>query len=274
MTLDDDILAALPGLFTDHPQGVSADVIAAAVACTAQQARDAAKRLHAGGLALNARWPGSKARFLLPLDGLARGLRCCAWCGLVFELPRKSKRRCCTRACSIAWSWSNPETKANRMAPMIAAKRTPEARARQSEENNRRWADPARREKMARQSRERWADPAMRAKMSAAIQAVNGSAKERARHSELRKALWADPTYREKASAAMRAAKQRPEARQRFSEALKRRWADPEQRAKLAAACAQNVRGKQIKKQSPEQIAKRIASTKATKASRKSQEQS
>lgn len=240
------------------------------MACTVQQAREAMRRLDDAGLALNVRWPGSKARYLLLLDGLPPQHRSCRGCGVVFEHPRKSRRICCSRSCGIAWSWKQPGVAERRKAAIRAEKATPEAKARLAAHNERRWSDPDERERLSEWNKKRWADPVTKAKLSASIQAVNGSAEGRKRASRIRTEAWQSEEIRERTVAGIRRSKQTPEARAKFSKLLKDRWRDPALRPKYMAAVkksaakrAESARGK---KQSPETIAKRVESTRRTKS--------
>lgn len=213
-TLADEILDALPRLIIAHPMGARVGAVAQAVACSEADARAAIKRLRDGGRALLIRYDGSKARYLAPLDMRFPGHdRACAFCGLVFTPPYKSRRRCCGRSCGIRWSWTKPGVAESRRASIKAAKATPEAAASAVEANRRRWSREGERERLSAQNRQHWADPVGRATRSAAIQAVHGSEEARKAHSERRIAMWQDPEYRARTIAAMRGAKKNKRAK-------------------------------------------------------------
>lgn len=262
-TLADDLLAVLPALMSRHSSGPMVKDMAAYLAASPMSVTEAARYLDIAQLAIFLRYPGSKARHLVPPD-FAPGpdLRICANCRIVFERPKTSKRVCCGRSCANGLSWKDTEAAEDRKIAIRASKATPEARAAQAELNRRRWSDPEQHERLSEQNRRRWADPATKAQRAASIQAVNGSPEKRAKASATRKALWADPEYRERATAAIKAAKNTPEARALFSELLKARWRDPVLRQKYlaatrrnAAVAAEKVRGV---KQSAEHIGRRF----------------
>ena len=129
-------------------------------------------------------------------------------------------------------SWRKDRDK--RVASLQASKRTPEARARQTEINNQRWADPAQHERLAEWNRGRWADPSIKAALSQAIAGAWTPARRRA-FSALRANQWAnDPSYYEPTVAGIRRSKGSPEARALFSALLKARWQDPVWRQRWA----------------------------------------
>lgn len=274
-TLADEILDALPALIAQRPEGATVEDITELLYVPATNARAAMKALGEDGRALLVRYPGSKRRYLVPLDhGFGDRRRPCASCGLVFLPPAKSGRRCCSRPCSIRWGWDRLDAGARdaRTANAREGCRSAENRARVTAQNNARFADPAERENIAAHNRRRWADPVARAKNSANIQRVQGSPEYRRLYSELRRAMWDDPEYRERCIAAMTAAKRTPEARAKFSALLRERWKDPAWRKKWEdgiAGVRAAARANRGKKHSPEHIAKIVASRKATMEARR-----
>lgn len=243
MTLATDLLASLPKLTQRHPRGPMAKDMAAFVAASIPAVLDAARQLDAEGLAIFLRYPGSKARHLVPLAfDLGPQGRVCANCRVVFGQPKKGRRRCCGRSCGIAWSWKQPGVAERRRSGIVAERATPEARARLAEHNRRRWSDPDQHAVLSEQNRRQWADPVARARRSTSIQAANGSAEARAAWSAMRKEMWEDPGYRAKACAGIKASKSTPEARALFSELLRARWQDPVLREKYLAAVRKNAK--------------------------------
>ncbi len=269
MSLAAEIVAALPSLMKVHPQGPRVDAIADFVAASPASVRKAFAAIKADASAIVVRYPGSKARHVVPLGhdfGFHRAA-VCPHCDLLFERPRNSKRRCCSQRCGTALSWTKPDVAARRTAGIRAERETIAAKARLAAHNDRRWKSPEARAQLSEQNRRNWADPVKRAKRAAAIQKAHGTKESRKRYSDMRREMWADPDYRKKAIAGMRAAHQTEEHRRAASERMKKRWRDPVQREKLTKACAGNLRknGDKVvgKKQSPEHVAKRIASRKA-----------
>lgn len=269
-TLADEILDALPRMLLAHPRGPAVKDISKLLYVPQPHAMVAARALDAEGRAIFLRYPGSKARHLVPLDFDLGGDRACAECRVTFTPPRRwSPKRCCSRKCAIAWSWNRPGVRERRSAAIRARYGTPEGQARIAALNERRWADPEQHEKLSQQNRENWADPAKAAKRAKAIQAAHGKPESRRRYADMRAAMWADPEYREKTVAGIRTSKRTPEARAKFSKFLRERWQDPEMREKYLAANraqrAKNAANARGKKQSPEHIARRVASRKANK---------
>jgi hypothetical protein len=222
--------------------GPRAEAVAVRLACKPAEVRRAALALDAEGRAIYLRYPGSKARHLVPVDfKLDPGFRVCANCRVVFEkTSRKSRATSCSRACGNSLSWRKPGVAERRSAGIKAEKMTEAGRARTAAHNERRWSDPAQRERLAEWNRERWADPATKAQLSAAIQAVNGSAEVRREIAQRQTANWRDPAFREKTVESVRKAKRSPEARAKWSEQLKARWQDPVLREKYLAAVKRN----------------------------------
>jgi len=273
-TLADEILDVLPALTAQRPEGATVEDVANLLYVPAANARAAMKRLRDDGRALLVRYPGSKRRYLTALNhDFGPKRRACAHCGLVFAA--QSKRRCCSRPCSIRWGWTrlDPDQREARTANAREGCRRPENRARITAQNLARFSDPVERENIAAHNRKRWADPVARAKNSASIQRVHGSPEYRKLYSDQRKAMWEDPEYRERCIAAMAAAKRTPEARARFSALLRERWQDPAWREKWARAVKANSEKGASKlrgtKQTPEQVAKRVAARKASMEARR-----
>lgn len=107
----------------------------------------------------------------------------CENCGEVYDRPRKSKRRTCSRSCAVSLSWKNEETRAQRTASIIDAVNTPSNRRRISRENRKRWARQGEREKLSELNKSRWADESFKEKTSATIRDV-WTAEKRAKFSE------------------------------------------------------------------------------------------
>lgn len=235
-TLADEILEALPALVEMFPKGPTASELIGWLGASPVSVYAAMKELDADGRAILLRYPESKARYLLPIGHDLGKSSICANCGVTFSRPKKSKRRCCTRACSIAWSWTKPGVAERRRAGIGAERATPKAKARTAAFNRRRWAKPEEHAKLSEQNRREWADPAKKAVRAASIQAAHGTPEKRAFYADLRREEWADPAIRESRIAAMRASKSTPEARAKFSALLKARWQDPVLREKYLAA--------------------------------------
>jgi len=157
----------------------------------------------------------------------------CVICGAAFEpTAPKSSRRTCSRSCRVVLAWQNDPEK--RLASLRAAKRTPEARAKQTEANHRRWAQPGQRERLATWNRQRWADPDIKAQLSAAIRA-GWDEDRRAAFGDFRRRQWAEnPAYRAATTAGIRKALGSPEHRAMFSRLLRARWQDPAWRERWA----------------------------------------
>jgi len=274
-SLADEILEHLPEMFDATALGPTVADVCSRLDIGPAHARAAMKRLDEEGRALFVRYEGSKRRHLLPLDALEHPAAACAYCRLVFERPPKSKRVCCTKACGIRWSWTNPSSRANRTAAIQRSAGTAEFSAKAVERNRIRWSDPAQRASLSEKNRLMWADPAVRARRSAAIQAVQGTPENRQKAARRKREQWADPDYRERHIEALRSAKRSPEARAKFSELLKARWQDPEMRAKFMAAnaarAAANAERNRGRKQSPETIRKRVDSTRRTRAAKRAE---
>ena len=170
---------------------------------------------------------------LVPLDHPSL---ICPVCRAEYELPKKSKRRTCSRTCGVKLSWQDPDVAKRRRDSIIAERRSPEARQRTTDINEKRWAKPGEREKLSEQNRQRWADPYQNAKQSVAIQKRALTPERRQAQAERIKARWEDEAGREKLLSGIRQSKQTPEARAQFSKLLKERWEDPVWRAKYTAA--------------------------------------
>lgn len=274
-TLADEILAALPAMLAESPQGATVVLGARKLAARDTDVRAAMRYLDTAKLAVFMRYPSGRLMHLLPLDhDFGHRMFVCGHCRVLFERPRKSKRANCSRACAQKAAWANPDVAERRLEALRAVKATPEARAKQVEINRRRWSDPAQHERLSEMNRQRWADPAMRARLSAGIQAANGSPEARAKAAAVRTELWADPEYRAKCSVSMREVRATPEVRARLSAAMKRRWQDPIQREKFIAANGARLASLNAKitgkKQSPEQVRKRVEATRRTKEAKAS----
>lgn len=261
-TLADEIL----GVITEIP--VALGIIAARLGADTASIRRAAQALNDIGSAVLVR----RKRTLHLASAAFQGLAC-KHCYVEFERAPKSKRQCCCRAHGIAWSWTRPGVKEKRSAGILTQCATPAAKARQAAQNERRWACPGERENLAEQSRARWADPAFAEKCSAAIRAVNGSAEFRKLCSDIRKAYWQEPEARDKMLETIRAGQKTPTARANHSAANRRRYSEPASREKYLEVSRKNIAKATAvitgKKQSPEQIQKRIATRKATMAAKR-----
>lgn len=269
-TLADEILAVLPRALNDDPRGATVLQLARVLSAPPVHVRAALRALHEQGRALYFRYSTGRLMHAVPQGHDLGSLRVCENCSVAFAPDNGRSGRFCTKSCRSAWVWRQPKHAERLIAAIAAAKSTPAAKARQTAQNNERWADPEARLRVAEQSRKRWADPAMRAKIATRIQAVNGSPEQRKKAAEIRRALWADPDYRERSTKAIGKARRSPEARAEMSEEAKRRWADPDLRPKYMAAvrlnsekAAEAARGR---RQSPEHVAKRVAATARAKA--------
>lgn len=158
-----------------------------------------------------------------------------------------------------------PDHKANH----AAAARRPETRAKVSAAGKGRKASPATIEKLKAIMRDRIVSDEARANMSksAKIRAATPEYKERM--SKLHKGKKLTDEHKAKLSAAL--SNPSPETREKLSRAASNRKHSPETLAKMradraspewSAMCATGAKGK---KQSPEQIRKRVESTRATK---------
>jgi hypothetical protein len=225
-SLADRVLAALPGF----EQAPLARDMAARLNTDEPHVRQAFERLESEGRAKIVR--RGRGLHLMPADYPGK---ICPVCRVEYVLPPKSKRITCSRSCGIKWSWKQPGTAERRYQAMVAARRTPEARARTVEINNKRWARAGEREKLSEQNRKRWADPYQNAKQAVAIQRVNATPEKRELQRQRIKARWDDPAGREKLVGGIRKSKSTPEARAKFSKLLKERWEDPVMRAKYTA---------------------------------------
>lgn len=226
---------------TAHPQGPRASGIAAALAAPEAKVRDAMDEIKASALAVVVRYPGSKARHVVPIGHFTPKQRACAYCDLYFETSINStKKICCTRSCAVKYSWTRPGVVEQRSAAIKKAHSTPEQRKRLIEHNRRRWAKPEEHKKLSEQNRREWADPVKRAKRSASIQAVHGAPEMRSYYKKMREDNWADPEYRAVMKERFDEAKAKPSYRANKSEALRKRWKDPLKRSRLLAGVKKN----------------------------------
>lgn len=236
-TLADEIVRELPRMMRQHLDGPQVKHIAAFLAVPDANVREAMRAIKQRESAVVVRYSGSKARHVVPVGhSFGFSARACRYCDLLFEVPPKAKRQCCSRKCSNAWSWTQPGVRERRVASIRAERTTPKAKARVAAHNKRRWSKPEEREKLREQNRREWADPVKRAKRSAGIQAAHGTVEKRKFYADKRRANWADPDYRERTAESMRAAHRRPEVRAKFSKLLTERWQDPHMRAKYMEA--------------------------------------
>lgn len=279
-TLADEILAVV----IEHREGVKLKSLTSTIGADIAHIRRAAKELNVAARAILMRRRSSREFFLVPNKSQVDGLRVCVSCGTPFDPPfwatpsgRKKfyPRRSCSRACGIAWSWSRPGVREKRSAGIKVTKNTPEAMERLAEHNKRRWSKPSEHEKLAEQNRREWADPVKATLRAQSIKAIHTQPEKRKHASDTKKRQWAEPGYRTKTVEGIRRSKTTPEARAQFSKLLADRWKDPVMRAKYTAANARRshdvaARNKG-KKQSPGQVAKRVASTRATKQKRHSE---
>lgn len=211
-TLAEEILAVLPDLMAAHPDGPALADVAARLSATWADVRRMAGRLDAEERAILVRRKGSRTLYLVPTD---YPILACRHCHVAFERPKKSKRRCCSRSCAIAWSWTRPGAAEKRRAGLRAERSTPEARERQSHRSRQRWDRPGERAKQAERNRRRWADPETRDAMSAALRQAQGTPERRAKYSAIRREAWADPAFREKTVAGIRRSKAKAKAKRR-----------------------------------------------------------
>jgi hypothetical protein len=245
----------LAALVATSTRCVTARVACEALAAEIQHVRAAMRELNEAGVADLVRDKGSRELFLVQVGERSHGrVNMCVVCRGEFERRLKSKARTCSRSCSNSLGWSDPEKVQKRIANIRAEKATPEAKARQTEHNRKRWSRPGERERLSRQNRQRWADPATRANMSRGIRSVQQSPEMRQHYSEMRKRDWADPEKRKKLVDGIRRSKGSPEARALFSKLLKARWQDPEWRKKYLSSSAVKARqaGKSRKRKEQE----------------------
>lgn len=250
-TLADEVFGELTALVRAHPTGVTVSTVAKKFSADAASARRALRQLNTEGRAKLMRRMDSRQEFLVPLRyRAAPGLRICANCGIAFQLRPMARyatgtshdnRKCCTRTCSISWSWRRPGVADRRKAGIRAERATPAARARAANFNKKRWAKPGERERLSESNRRRWADPAIKAEWSRAIARVQRSPEMRRLYSELRKQWWKDPAMREKMIASAKRVKNTPEFKAYFSELCRKRWRDPVWRKKWLAAARKNA---------------------------------
>lgn len=286
-TLADEIVDTVAGMVAAHPDGVTARQLSARLGVAYGKVMEILDGLRAPTaearrlvFAIHPRAEGQRGAlptYLLPVGyqlpaptGVHR--RACLHCYAVFEVRSDLKRRCCSRTCSIAWSWTRPGVTERRGRAIRAAKDTPEYRAKQAAHSKRRWSNPEERRRQSERNKKQWANPVQRAKRSAAIQRANGSPEARRKLSERRRAEWADPEQRERRRAIMREAHNRPERKAALAERMRAAWRDPVMRAKYLATKAEQAakiaaknRGR---KQKPEHVAKRVAAQKAACAAR------
>lgn len=198
----------------------------------------------------------------------------CKSCYAEFQRPKKSKRKCCSRSCGIAWSWNRPGVREKRCAGIRAERKTPAARARLDAHNQRRWSKPGEREKLSEQNRREWSDPEKRQARAASIRAVNGSAEFRKLCSDIRKAYWQkDSASRDEHLAAITAAMTSPEMRAKRSAENQRRYRGTATRERYLEVSRKNIAKATAaitgKKKSPESISKRVASFNRTMAAKR-----
>lgn len=230
-TFADEVLAALPDLMAAHPDGPTVAAVARHLESVPADVRVAFETLDTAERATMIRYRG-RAVHLIPLGSRLA----CRHCHIEFARNSKSKARCCSRKCGIAWSWTLPGVREKRGAAIKAQKATPEAIALHAEINRKRWSKPGEREKLAERSRRMWADPEQKAKLAGKIKAEHSTPEKRAFYGEARRREWQDPTQRAKREAALRKALCTPEYRAKSSEVKKRQWRDPVWRAKWTAA--------------------------------------
>lgn len=272
-TLADEVLTALPALFARFPDGVPLARFVDALGADIASIRRAAKQLNVDARADLMRRLDSREQFLVPLRyRKAAGFRYCANCGETFVLPPESNRRCCSRACGIAWSWTRPGVKDRRVAAIKAERKSPEAQARIAAHNKTRWSRPGEREKLAEQNRREWADPVKRALRAQSIKAVNGSPGMRKFYSDMRKAWWADPVMRKKMHDAALASQSTQEYRLKLSALVRERWRDPVWRKKWEKSSRLNAQKASAanvgRKQSPGHIRKRVDAAKRSRSAK------
>lgn len=188
-TLADRLLEILPA----YPLGPTIAEAAKHLAAGAPFVSRAFHKLDEAGRAILVRRKGALTLYLVPLG---YPILACKNCHAEFQRKPKSKAVCCSRACSVSWSWRQPGVAERRKASIRQERQSPAAVERLAAHNKRRWAKPEERAKASEQNRKQWADPVARAKRSASIQAVHGSPEGRRRHSEIRRKAWADPAKR------------------------------------------------------------------------------
>lgn len=260
-TLADEILDALPALMDEHERGPLARDVARYLAADVVSVRNAFDDLEASGLAKIVR--RGKGLHLVPTD---YPHKICPVCRVEFD---HKTRETCSRSCGVKLSWRKPGARERRSAGIRLSKQTPEAKARNREHNRRRWSNPEEHEKLSEQNRREWSDPIKAARRSVSIKKAM-TPERRGAIAEMRRREWADSDNRKKRTKAIRRALSAPEYRAAHSERMKARWRDPALREKYLAAVKANgkkaVAAVKGKKQPPEQVAKRVAAQKATKA--------
>lgn len=127
---------------------------------------------------------------------------------------------------------------------IMAATRTPEARAKHSESQKRLWDQPGYRENFAQKISDHWADPEYKSRVSAKLSEVQ-TPEHRARLSEKLTEIYRDnDELRSRIGAAVSKAFSTPEKRKMLSENSKRMWQNmtEEQRAELCAKISDSTR--------------------------------
>lgn len=276
MSLAHEIVAALPALMKAHPQGPRVKELAAFLAAPEAGVRAAMAAIKESGAAIIVRYPGSKARHVVPLGHRFNKITTanrhrpvvCRCCDTLFQ---NGSRKFCSKSCFATHMWAQPGHRQRLSAALKKAHSTPEAKARAVAWNQRRSSDPNERARISENNRKAWADPAHKAKRSASLQAALGTPEKRRFFSELRKQQWQDPAFRAKACAAMREARTSPAYKKKMGDQMRARWANPVTRVKLMAAAKERAAAKPLKgrKQSPEHVAKRVASRKASSKARR-----
>jgi hypothetical protein len=285
-SLADEILAVLPDVIRGNPGGATGRVLSAVLGADILSLRRAMVKLAEDGRAdLRRRKATGREWAVVPWryrDPLADGERYCPTCKEFFKLRPKIRRHhattydnrhCCSRKCSVAWSWTRPGVAKKRKAGILLERQTPAGKKRTIEHNRKRWSRPGERKRLSEWNKRRWADPVIKAELSRAIALAQGTPEMRAFYSNMRTELWKDPKFRKRMVDGIKKSKGSPEARKLFSKLLKERWQDPVLRKKYLAGVrrAAKIRGAQMKgkKQSRKHVARRVASRKRSRAARR-----
>jgi hypothetical protein len=120
----------------------------------------------------------------------------------------------------------SPEEYARR----TAARWTPEARARQSEDGKKRWANPEYKNKQSEAVKSAFRDPARKERLIQGIRNALTRPEVIERRNAAAKARWADPKARQRASKAATTRFANPAERERASKAATARYANPTER--------------------------------------------
>ena len=127
---------------------------------------------------------------------------------------------------------------------IMAATRTPEARAKHSESQKRVWNKPGYRENFSQKMSEHWADPEYKQRVSAKLSAVQTPEHRRMMSEKLTELYRDNDELRAKVGAGVSKAFSTPEMREMLSENSKRMWRNmtDEERAELCAKISEGTK--------------------------------